>query len=176
MDDLLSQRIRAGVRNVPDFPSRGVMFRDITPLLADPALFRDALTAMAQPFASEGITHVVAVESRGFLFGAPVALALIAAFVPARKPGKLPGPVVRETYALEYGEDTLAVHADAFDRGARVLLVDDVLATGGTAAACCRIIARMGGDLVGVSVLAELVALDGRKRLDGRRVECLVRY
>ncbi len=176
MNHELQQRIRARVRDVSDFPRPGVLFKDITPLLADPVLFPDVIAAMARPFHTPQVTHVVGIESRGFLFGVPIALALGASFVPARKPGKLPRVSVQESYDLEYGRDALAIHADAFSRSDRVLLVDDVLATGGTAAAACRIIDRMGGDLVAVVVLAEIVALAGRATLPTRRIESLIQY
>lgn len=176
MTDELGQRIRARVRDVSDFPRPGVLFKDITPLLADPVLFPQVIAAMARPFDTSQITHVVAIESRGFFFGMPVALTLGASFVPARKPGKLPRPTVDESYDLEYGRDALAIHADAFGRGDRVLLIDDVLATGGTAAAGCRIVDRMGGDLVAVVVLAEIVALGGRVKMPARRIDSLVQY
>ena len=129
----LAARTRAAIRDVPDFPKPGILFRDITPLLANASLFREVITEMARPFPQVGITHVIAVESRGFLFGVPVAQLLNVAFVPARKPGKLPCPTVDEQFALEYGTDTLSIHADAIDASASVLIVDDVLATGGTA-------------------------------------------
>jgi len=167
---------RRTIRDVPDFPRPGILFRDITPLLADPSLFRGVTDALATLFGEEKISHVVAVESRGFIFGAPVAQALHAAFVPVRKPGKLPAATVREDYALEYGTDALEMHADAFGSAARVLVVDDVLATGGTAAATCRLVERARGQVVGCAFVLELVPLNGRAPLDGRRVESLVAY
>lgn len=178
----LADRIRATLRDVPDFPSPGILFKDITPVLANAALMRDIIAHMAAPFAGSRITHVVGVESRGFLFGAPLALALDAAFVPARKPGKLPWRSVQESYVLEYRSDTLEMHEDALtmtsmDRAAdnaRVLVVDDVLATGGTAEATCRLVERLGGQVEAVSVLVELEFLKGRGRLNGRRVEAVV--
>lgn len=178
----LAERVAAVLRTVPDFPSPGILFKDITPLLASPAMMRDVIAHMAAPFAGAGITHVVAVESRGFLFGTPLALALDVAFVPARKPGKLPWRCVQESYSLEYRSDTLEMHEDALSLGgahasaprANVLVVDDVLATGGTAAATCRLVERLGGHVAAVSVVVELGFLDGRNRLDGRRVEAVV--
>jgi adenine phosphoribosyltransferase len=169
-DSTLAQRVAQAIRDVPDFPRTGVVFKDITPLLADPALLRDAIRAMQAPFATAGVTHVVAMESRGFLFGVPMALELGAGFVPVRKPGKLPWRTTREGYALEYGDDALEIHVDALGPGARVLLVDDVLATGGTAAAAARLVERLGGLVVGVSVLMELAFLRGRDALAERRV------
>jgi adenine phosphoribosyltransferase len=172
----LETRIRQAVREVPDFPSPGIRFKDITPMLADPHLMVDAVRAMAAPFAMAGITHVVAVESRGFLFGIPVAMHLGARFAPARKPGKLPWKTARESYALEYGEDALELHTDAVTPSGRVLIVDDVLATGGTAEAVCRLVERIGGTVAGMSFLTELVGLGGRARLAGREICALVRY
>ena len=170
----LEQRLRATVRDVPDFPRPGILFKDITPVLADPALFGDAVAQMARPFERRGITHVVAIESRGFIFGAPIALALKAALVPVRKPGKLPHEKIRESYELEYGTDAVEIHADACDAGATVLVVDDLLATGGTAAATCRLVERAGGRVLGCAFLIELVALGGREVLRGRQVEAVV--
>src|SRR5205085_160718 len=136
----LEQDIRAAIRDVPDFPKPGIMFKDITPLLADPALFRRTTAAMAEPFRNSGITHVVSIESRGFLLGAPVAQHLNAGLIPVRKPGKLPSKTASVQYALEYGTDALEIHADACDHSARVLIVDDVLATGGTAKATAELV------------------------------------
>ncbi len=169
----LVQRVRYAIRDVPDFPKPGIGFKDITPLLADPVLLRDVVRAMQAPFATADVTHVVAVESRGFLFGVPMALSLGAAFVPVRKPGKLPWRTARENYALEYGADAIEMHTDALAPGARVLVVDDVLATGGTAAATCRLVERQGGVVVGVSVLMELGFLRGRDALGERRTHAV---
>jgi adenine phosphoribosyltransferase len=155
----LALRVQRAIRDVPDFPKPGITFKDITPLLADPVLLQD----------------VVPMESRGFLFGVPMALSLGAAFVPVRKPGKLPWKTAREGYALEYGDDALEIHTDALTPGARVLLVDDVLATGGTAAAAARLVERQGGLVVGLSVLMELAFLRGRDALGERRVETVWR-
>lgn len=172
----LASAVRSVIRDIPDFPKSGILFRDITPLLADPGLFRSVIAQMGTWSADAGITHAVGIESRGFIFGAPVAQALLVPFVPVRKPGKLPSKVIREEYELEYGRDSLEVHADALGAGARVLIVDDVLATGGTAAAACRLVERTGGTVVGCSFLLELVGLDGRARLAGRNVNTLVAY
>lgn len=161
------------------------MFKDITPVLADATLMREVIAAMVAPFTDQGVTHVVGVESRGFLFGTPIALLLNAAFAPARKPGKLPWETERESYALEYRTDVLEMHTDALGQGAveagrstvaRVLVVDDVLATGGTAAATCRLVERLGGTVVGVSLLVELAFLEGRRQLPGRTVEAVIRF
>ncbi len=135
MDDLLPARVKRKIRDVPDFPTPGVLFKDITPVLADPALTAEILRAMAEPFRGEGVTHVAAIESRGFILGMSIAQHLGAGFVPIRKPGKLPWQTIRRAYALEYGEGVLEMHRDAVSEHARVLIVDDVLATGGTAAA-----------------------------------------
>lgn len=169
-------RVAAAVRDVPDFPKPGIVFKDITPVLLDAGLFRDATEAMAAPFAAERISHVVAIESRGFILGAPVAQSLGAAFVPFRKPGKLPHIVERVEYALEYGVDALECHRDALGGGQRILIVDDVLATGGTASAACALVESLGDVVVGCSFMIELSFLRGREKLESRRVEHLVRF
>ena len=174
--DQLTEALKGAIRDVPDFPKAGIVFKDITPVLADPGLFRQITDAMAAPFADAGISYVVGVESRGFIIGAPVALALGAGFVPVRKPGKLPYRTAAAEYALEYGTDRLEIHADACARDARVLVVDDVLATGGTASATCRLVEGLGGVVVGCSFLMALSFLPGRAALSGRRVETLVTY
>ncbi|MCC6243801.1 MAG: adenine phosphoribosyltransferase [Gemmatimonadaceae bacterium] len=166
----LQRRVSASLRDVPDFPKAGIVFKDITPLLADPPLMAEVIRAMAAPFLDAGVTHVVGVESRGFLFGMPLALHLGAAFAPARKPGKLPWKTVRESFALEYGEDALELHTDAVSKTSRVLIVDDVLATGGTAAAAVRLVRGLGADVVGATFLSELQFLQGRSQLDGTTV------
>ena len=140
--------IRAAIRDIADFPKPGVLFKDITPVLADAALFRRATELMAEPFRDAGVTLVAAIESRGFLLGAPVALSLGVGLLPIRKPGKLPSRTERLDYALEYGKDALEIHADACDATARVLIVDDVLATGGTARAACELVERLGARVV----------------------------
>ena len=167
---------RALIRDVPDFPKPGILFKDITPLLGDAAAFAGTIEAMAQPWVSERVTHVAAIESRGFIVGGPIAVLLAVGIVPLRKPGKLPGRCVREDYGLEYGSDALEIQADALPRGSRVLVVDDVLATGGTAAAACRLIDRIGASVVGCAFVIALDALNGRSRLDGRRVDALLHY
>jgi adenine phosphoribosyltransferase len=172
----LVRALRAAIRDVPDFPKPGIVFKDITPVLHDAALFAATTQALAEPFRGGGITHVLAIESRGFIFGAPVAQALGVALVPVRKPGKLPRDVVVERYALEYGEDALEVHRDALDAGARVLIVDDVLATGGTAAATARLAERIGATVAGIAVVIDLAFLPWRSTLAGRRVETLVSF
>ena len=175
VDPSLAIRVQRAIRDVADFPKPGITFKDITPLLADHVLLGDVIRAMQAPFATSAVSHVVAMESRGFLFGVPMALSLGAAFVPVRKPGKLPWKTAREGYALEYGDDALEIHTDALQPGARVLLVDDVLATGGTAAAAARLVERLGGQVVGVSVLMELAFLRGRDALGDRHVNAIWR-
>ena len=176
MDTSIQARLRARIRDVPDFPKPGIIFKDITPLLADAALFREATQAMAMPFEAERITHVIAVESRGFILGGPIAQQLGAGLVPARKRGKLPWKTLREEYALEYGTDILEIHADALPRGARAVIVDDVLATGGTAAAVEGLVHRAGAELLGFAFLIALGFLGGRARLGNTRVETLLDY
>lgn len=172
----LEADVRKAIRDIPDFPKPGIVFKDITPLLADAELFHRVTTAMAEPFRSAGITHVVAVESRGFLLGAPVAQALGAGLIPVRKPGKLPAKTASVEYALEYGTDTLEIHADACDGMARVLIVDDVLATGGTAAATAKLVSGRKATVAGFSFLMTLSFLTGVERLQSYRVERLVTY
>lgn len=151
------------VREIADFPKPGIRFKDISPLLADGPGFAAAISAMAEPWREARLQAVVGIEARGFILGAPLARELGIGFVPVRKPGKLPGEVIEESYALEYGTDRLQVHRDALPAGARVLLVDDVLATGGTLAAAARLVSRLGLELVGGAVLMELAVLDGRR-------------
>lgn len=155
------------VRDIPDFPRPGIVFKDVTPMLADADGFAGAIEALAAPWRATPIDAIVAVEARGFIFGAPLARTLGAGFVPVRKPGKLPGRTVRQTYALEYGEDILEIHADALAVDARVLLIDDVLATGGTLDATRALVERLDARVVGTGVLIELSALDGRARWSG---------
>jgi adenine phosphoribosyltransferase len=166
----------SAVRDVPDFPKPGILFRDITPMLLDAKLFKQAITGMTEPFKTARVDRVLAIESRGFILGAPVALALGAALVPARKPGKLPWKKHRVEYELEYGTDAIEVHEDAIGDGHRVLIVDDVLATGGTAAAALAAVEKAGGRLVGLSFLIELAVLEGRKRLGKSKVASLLTY
>jgi adenine phosphoribosyltransferase len=153
------------IRDVPDFPRPGVVFKDLTPLLAHPQAFAAAVKAIAMPFVTAGITKVAGIEARGFIVAAPAAVSLGAGFIPVRKVGKLPWRTERATYDLEYGSDTLELHGDAVRPGDRVLIVDDVIATGGTAAATAELVQRLGGTVVGLSFLAELVFLGGRRRL-----------
>lgn len=171
LDDL-----KRAIREVPNFPKPGIGFKDITPVLLDAKLFERAVELMATPYAEARISRVVSIESRGFIFGAPIALRLGAGLVPIRKPGKLPGATRRVEYALEYGSDAIEMHHDAVGPRDRVLVVDDVLATGGTAAAAAQLVGATGGAVVGFSFLIELDFLTGRQRLHGRRVEALLHY
>jgi adenine phosphoribosyltransferase len=170
--------VSARVRVVPDFPRAGILFRDITPILADKAALSAALELHLDAIGdlAARIDKVVAVESRGFLFGMAIAERVDAGFVPVRKPGKLPAQTLQENYTLEYGMDSLQIHADAIAPGERVLVVDDLLATGGTAGAACRLVERLGGSVLGCLFLVELAGLGGRDRLAGRRVDALLRY
>lgn len=174
----LAARLRAAIRDIPDFPRPGIVFKDITPVLSDAPLFDAAVRAMADAASRNGDPPdvVVGIESRGFIFGAPLALRLGLPFVPVRKHGKLPFRTVRIDYALEYGSDALEAHEDALSEGQRVLLVDDLLATGGTAAATADIVRRLGGTVAGASFLVELAFLSGRDRLADVPVHALVSY
>ena len=169
-------RLAAALRTVPDFPQPGVAFKDLAPVLADPALSAELLDRLAAPWAGAGVTHVVGIEARGFWFGPALAARLGAGFLPARKPGKLPLPTATASYALEYGRDTLELQAQDLPGGARVLVHDDVIATGGTAGAACRLVEAAGGTLAGLSFAVEIAALDGRRQLPGgARVEAAIR-
>lgn len=174
--ETLDAVLRRTIRDIPDFPKPGIVFKDITPLLRDPVLFRRTTDAMAKPFGREGITHVAAIESRGFILGGPIAQQLSAGFVPIRKAGKLPFDTGFEEYALEYGTDRLEMHTDALQAGHRVLVVDDVLATGGTAAAACRLVERLGAEVVACSFLMALSFLPGMEAMAARRSATLVVY
>jgi adenine phosphoribosyltransferase len=171
-----TKQLKALIRDVPDFPKPGILFKDITPLLRDPAGLALAVELMANPFRGAGITAVAGAESRGFIFGTAVAQALSCGFVPIRKKSKLPPPVKSVTYALEYGTDTLEIRDDAVRAGQRVLMVDDLLATGGTMAACVQLMKSLGAEVVGATVLIELVALKGRKALPGLEVHAPITY
>jgi adenine phosphoribosyltransferase len=163
----LADRVRATLRPIPDYPKPGIIFQDITPVLADGSLLQEVIGALAAPFAAAGVTHVLGIEARGFILGGAVASRLGVGFVPARKPGKLPWERVSEAYELEYGADALECHRDGLSRGSRVLVVDDVLATGGTAAAAGRLAQGLGAALAGWTFLLEIGPLEGRKRLGG---------
>ena len=173
-DTLDTSALRALVRDVPDFPQAGIVFRDITPLLGNGAALRSAVDALAGMY--QEVDSVIGIESRGFILGAPVAYALGVGMVPVRKLGRLPRPTERADYALEYGTNTVEIHADALRPGERVLIVDDVLATGGTAAATAELVERLGAEVAGITVLIELPELGGRERLAGYAVTSLLRY
>ena len=164
------------VRNVRDYPKPGIVFKDITPILSNIDALRTSIKEMAAPFTNLGIDIVVGIESRGFIFGAPIADLLNAGFVPVRKPGKLPWKTKSVSYELEYGTDALEIHEDAITEGQNVLIVDDLLATGGTAEATCKLVSKLGGNIKGLSVLIELEDLNGRKRLNQYNVHSLVQY
>ena len=166
--------LKAHIRNVPDFPKAGILFYDITTLLRDPAGFRTTLDLLSMPFVGQGVDAVVGIESRGFILGGAVAERLGAGFVPIRKPGKLPAKAVRETYDLEYGKDSLEMHEDAIEPGQRVLIVDDVLATGGTAKAAVDLVKRVGGTVHGLTFLIELLFLDGKTKIAGEHVHSVL--
>lgn len=168
--------LRALIRDVPDFPTAGVLFKDITPLLGHPAAFATVIDRLAEHFVGQHVDKVVGIESRGFIVAAPVAQRLGAGFVPVRKPGKLPWATEAEDYQLEYGTDRLEVHGDAIGAGERVAIIDDVIATGGTAAATARLVERLGGQVVGLAFVIELAFLDGAAALDGRDHVSLLRY
>ncbi len=163
------------IRDIPDFPRKGVVFKDITPLLLDPVALDEAIGRLAEPYRDAGIEIVVGVESRGFIFGPAVARELGAGFVPIRKPGKLPHKTVGREYALEYGTDAIEMHADAVADGTRVLMLDDLLATGGTMAAACEMVKDLGGDIRGIAFLVELCFLNGRDKLAGYEIHSLIR-
>jgi len=171
MDDLKTK-----IRHVPDFPKAGILFYDITTLLQDPIGLRAAVDGLALPFKDQGIDVVVGIESRGFIFGAAVADRIGAGFSPVRKPGKLPSACVRTTYDLEYGTDTLEIHEDAVSKGQRVLIVDDLLATGGTARATTQLVKGLGGQVHALAFLIELVALNGRAKLAGETIHSVLTY
>ncbi|MHC4259660.1 MAG: adenine phosphoribosyltransferase [Planctomycetota bacterium] len=164
------------IRSIPDWPKKGILFRDITPLLAEPKALAAAVDALCAGVADGGIEYVAAVEARGFIFGAAVARKLGAGFVPIRKKGKLPFKRESVTYDLEYGTDTLEVHCDAIEEGAMVLMVDDLLATGGTMAAACELIEKIGGKIAGIAFLIELGDLAGRKKLSGYEIHTVISY
>lgn len=168
--------LKTKIRHVPDFPKAGILFYDITTLLQDPAGFRAAVDSLSLPFKDQGIDLVVGIESRGFIFGAPVADRIGAGLSLVRKPGKLPSTCVRVTYDLEYGTDSLEMHEDAVRRGQRVLIVDDLLATGGTARATVDLVKGLGGTVHGLAFLIELVALNGRAKLAGEQVSAVLKY
>jgi adenine phosphoribosyltransferase len=171
-----ADQLRRYIRDVPDFPKPGILFRDVTPLLLEPAALEGAVEAMSQPFRDLRVDRVLGIESRGFMLGAPVALSLGVGFGLVRKAGKLPYKVHRVSYDLEYGTDTVEMHVDTVEKGHRVLIVDDLIATGGTAAAAVELARKAGGEVVGCSFLVELSALDGRNLLDVEPIHTVIRY
>jgi adenine phosphoribosyltransferase len=173
---MIMDTLKQKIRHVPDFPKAGILFYDITTLLQDASGFRAAIDGLSMPFKDKGIDIVVGIESRGFIFGSVVADRIGAGFSPVRKPGKLPSKCVSLTYDLEYGSDTLEIHEDAVRRGQRVLIVDDLLATGGTARATVDLVKKLGGQIHGLSFLIELVGLDGRSKLAGENVHAVLKY
>ena len=168
--------LKQHIRSVPDFPKAGILFYDITTLLRDPEGFRLTVDMLSTPFAGQDIDVVVGIESRGFILGAAVAHKIGAGFIPIRKPGKLPAKAIKETYDLEYGKDALEIHEDAVQAGQRVLIVDDVLATGGTAAAAVQLIRKLGGELHGLAFLIELLFLNGRQKIAQERMYSVLQY
>lgn len=172
-----TQNIVSFIRDIPDFPTAGIIFKDITPLLADAKAFDDAITLMTEPYKDcGGIDYVASLDARGFIFGSSIARELGAGFVPLRKKGKLPHQTISYSYSLEYGSNEIEIHVDAVKPGDRVLIVDDLLATGGTLKAACSLIEQLGGDIIGISVLVELGFLEGRKLLEGYRIDTVVKY
>jgi len=170
------EHLKALIRDVPDFPMQGILFRDVTPLLRDPSGLAQVVDAFAERYRGQGIDAVAGIESRGFIFGTPLALALGVGFVPIRKLGKLPAEKITREYALEYGTNSLEVHRDAVRPGERVLLVDDLLATGGTARAAAELLEQLGGEVVETAFVIELAFLNGRAALDGRPAHALLTY
>ena len=171
-----ADQLRSKIRGVPDFPKPGILFYDITTLLQDRDGFRMAIDGLTLPFIDQGIDLVVGVESRGFILGAVVADRIGAGFSPVRKPGKLPSKTMKASYDLEYGSDCLEIHHDAVGSGQRVLIVDDLLATGGTAKAACNLVRQVGGEVHAVAFLIELVDLNGRQKLEGERLHVVLKY
>src|SRR5437899_5648783 len=171
-----AEGLRAKIREIPDFPKPGILFYDITTLLKDPAAFKESIDLMMEPFRQERPDIVVGMESRGFIFSAPMAYELGAGLVPVRKLGKLPAETLSVEYALEYGSNTLEIHRDAIEPGQKVLIVDDLLATGGTVQGTIELVERLKGDVIGLAFLVELDFLKGRDRLEGRRVTSVVKY
>jgi adenine phosphoribosyltransferase len=170
------EKLKTQIRNVPDFPKPGILFYDITTLLQSPTGFRAAIDSIAEPFQDGSIDVIVGIESRGFIFGAALADRLQAGFVPVRKPGKLPSHTIRASYSLEYGSDALEMHHDGVSAGQKVLIVDDLLATGGTASAAMDLVTKLGGTVAGFAFLIELVELNGRAKLGGHRIHAVLKY
>ncbi|MGC8867337.1 MAG: adenine phosphoribosyltransferase [Elusimicrobiales bacterium] len=176
MITVTEDEIKKFIRDVPDFPKPGILFRDITPFLENPDIFKKTIKQLAERYKNESIKKVVGIEARGFIIASPIALEINAGFVPVRKKGKLPYKTESVTYQLEYGTDTLQIHSDAIKKGEKVLIVDDVIATGGTAKAVCELVERLGGTIHEIFMLIELTALGGREMLSGYRFHSLVKY
>jgi adenine phosphoribosyltransferase len=172
----MKQALKDRIRHIPDFPKPGILFYDVTTLLRDPEGFKLAIDTLAEPYYSRGISLVVGIESRGFILGAAVADRIGAGFIPVRKVGKLPHTTIRVSYALEYGTDSLEMHSDAVEKGQKVLIVDDLLATGGTARATVDLVRQLGGDVHGIAFLIELAALKGRDKLTGENIRAVLQY
>jgi adenine phosphoribosyltransferase len=171
-----TQALKDRIRHVPDFPKAGILFYDVTTLLRDPQGFRLAIDTLSEPYHDQGISLVVGIESRGFILGAAVADRIGAGFIPVRKVGKLPHTTIRVSYSLEYGTDSLEMHSDAVEKGQKVLIVDDLLATGGTARATVDLVRQLGGQVHAVAFLIELVGLNGREKLQGENVRAVLQY
>ncbi len=176
MREFTENEIKKFIRDVPDFPKPGILFRDITPFLENPQIFKKTIKHLAERYKKHDIKKVVGIEARGFIIASPLALEINAGFVPVRKKGKLPYKTESITYQLEYGNDTLQIHCDAIKKGEKVLIVDDVLATGGTAKAVCELVERLGGTIYEIFMLIELTALNGREKLSGYKLHSLVKY
>ncbi len=168
--------LKSVIRNVPDFPKKGIMFKDITTLVSDANAFHQVIEEFARIYSGAGVQKVVGIESRGFIFGAPLAEKLKCGFIPVRKPGKLPSNVITQEYALEYGTDSVQIHTDAIAAGDKVVMIDDLLATGGTMSAACKLVERLNGRIVGVGFVIELAFLQGRNKLNAYDVQSLVTY
>ncbi len=164
------------IRDVPDFPKKGIVFKDITPLLKDGAAFQEIIKLLGARYKNQGLKSIVAMESRGFIFGGALATFLGVSFIPVRKPGKLPWKTIQETYELEYGKDTLEIHQDSISKGDKILILDDVLATGGTAAATLRLVERAGGNVVEACFIINLTFLNGREKLKSTPVHSIIQY
>jgi len=167
--------IKTTIRDIPDFPKEGIIFKDITTLLKDPEAFREAINMMVDYYKDYDIDYIVGIEARGFIIGAPMAMAMGKGFIPIRKPGKLPGKTISMSYDLEYGSNEIEIHSDAIDEGDKILIIDDLLATGGTVAAAVKLIKELGGELQGIGFLLELPFLNGRDKLKGENVFALLK-
>ena len=176
MVETQNHELQSYIRNVPDFPKKGIVFRDITTLVKDKKAFQKSIDLFYQRYKSERIDKVISIEARGFIFGSALAYRLGAGFVPVRKPKKLPAATLREEYQLEYGTDALEIHTDAITKGERVLILDDLLATGGTISAACNLVKKLGGEIVGLAFLVELSFLEGREKLHGYDIFSIVSY